>query len=159
MTKFYQPLDLTVNGYAKQFLKCKFNEWYSGQVKAQLDNWISIDDVQVGLQLTKLKPIDAGWLVEFYNGLTTSKRKEIIDNGWKAAGISDALELGSSKMPSIAPFHDIVPIVSDDIKQPDDCNLLAICDVTVEEFELLCGSKIQDSDDDTDDSEWEEAES
>ena len=26
-------------------------------------------------------------------------------------------------------------------------------------FELLCGSKIQDSDDDTDDSEWEEAES
>ena len=30
MTKFYQPLDLTVNGYAKRFLKRKFNEWYSG---------------------------------------------------------------------------------------------------------------------------------
>ena len=67
--------------------------------------------------------------------------------------ISDALELGSSKMPSIDHFHDIDPMLSDDIEQPDDC-LLAICDVTVEEFELLCGSKIQDSDGDTDD--WDE---
>ena len=52
-------------------------------------------------------------------------------------------------------------MLSDDIEQPDDCHdyLLKICDVTVEEFELLCGSKIEDSDDDTDDSEWEEAES
>ena len=41
MTKFYQPLDLMVNGYAKRFLKRKFNEWYSGQVKAQLDNGVS----------------------------------------------------------------------------------------------------------------------
>ena len=26
MTKYYQPLDLTVNGYSKRFLKNKFNE-------------------------------------------------------------------------------------------------------------------------------------
>ena len=44
-------------------------------------------------------------------------------------------------------------MLSDDIEQPDDCHLLEICDVTVEEFELLCRSKIED----TDDSEWEEA--
>ena len=59
MTKFYQPIDLTVNYYCKRFLKCKFNEWYSGQVKAQLGNGVEIDDVQVGLQLTKLKPVHA----------------------------------------------------------------------------------------------------
>ena len=39
-----------------------------------------------------------------------------------------------------------------------DNSLLAVCDVTVEEFELLCGGKIQrhreDGDDETD-SEWE----
>ena len=34
ITKFYQPLDLTVNGYCKRFLKRKFNEWFSGQMKA-----------------------------------------------------------------------------------------------------------------------------
>ena len=59
MTKFYKPLHLTVNGYAKRFIKRKFNEWYSGQVKAQLDDGISIDDVPVGLQFTKLKPMRA----------------------------------------------------------------------------------------------------
>ena len=29
MAKYYQPLDLTANGYAKRFLKSKFTEWYS----------------------------------------------------------------------------------------------------------------------------------
>ena len=62
-------------------------------------------------------------------------------------------------MPSIDTLHDIDPMLSDGIEQPDDCHLLEICDVTVEEFELLCGNKIEDGDDDTDDSESEEAES
>ena len=26
MTKFYQPLDLTINGYAKRFMARKFND-------------------------------------------------------------------------------------------------------------------------------------
>ena len=107
MTKYYQPLDLTVNGYAKRFLKSKFTEWYSSQVRAYLDNGVSINDIEVGLQLSKIKPIHAGWLVEFYNHMTTSKGKEIIDSGWKAAGISDAVKLDSSKLPPIDPFHDI----------------------------------------------------
>ena len=29
MTKYYQPVDLTVNGYCKKFLKPKFTQWYS----------------------------------------------------------------------------------------------------------------------------------
>ena len=91
MTKFYQPLDLTVNDYAKRFLKRKFNEWYSGQVKTQLDKGINIEDVQVGLQSTKLKLIHAGWLVDFYNHMSTSKGKEVIENGWMVAGIYDAI--------------------------------------------------------------------
>lgn len=75
MTKFYQLLDLTINGCAKQFLKPKYK-----------------------LQLTKHKPTHAGWLVEFYNHMNTAKGKEIINNGWKTAGISDVLELSLSKM-------------------------------------------------------------
>ena len=47
MIKFYQTFDLMVNRYAKRFLKHKFNEWYSGQAKVQLDDGISTDDVQV----------------------------------------------------------------------------------------------------------------
>ena len=158
----HQRLDLTVNGYAKRYLKRKFIEWYSGQVKSQLDKNISIEDIQVGLQLTKLKPIHAGWLVEFYNHMTITKGKDIIGGGWKASRIFDAIKLGSEKMPSIDPFRDIDPMLGDDDRQVDDnSHLLAVCDVTVEEFELLCGSKIQryigedgETDDKTD-SEWE----
>ena len=145
MTKYYQPLELTVNDYAKRYLKRKFIEWYSGQVKSQLEKNISIEDIQVGLQLTKLKPIHAGWLVEFYNHMTTTKGKDIIDGGGK---LPESLMLLSSvqkrKMPSINPFRDVDPVLGDDDRQVDDnSHLLAVCDVTVEEFELLCGSKIQ----------------
>ena len=74
MTKYYQPLDQTVNGYAKRFLKSKFTEWYSSQVRAYLDNGVSIDDIEVGLQLSKVKPIHAGWLVEFYKKIVVIRK-------------------------------------------------------------------------------------
>ena len=38
MTKFYQPLDLTVNGHAKRFLKSKFSVWYADQISKQNTN-------------------------------------------------------------------------------------------------------------------------
>ena len=79
--------------------------------------------------------------------MTTSKGKEIIDRGWKAAGISDAVKLGSSKLPPIDPFHDIDPML-DDESESSNRHLLALCDVTAEEFELLCGKKLGPENDD-----------
>ena len=52
MTKYYQPLDLTVNGYSKRFLKNKFNEWYSFQVSKQLGDGIMLENVQARTDLT-----------------------------------------------------------------------------------------------------------
>ena len=159
MTKYYQPLGVTVNGYAcKTILKSEFTEWYS----SYLDNGVSIDDIEVGLQLSKIKPIHAGWLVEFYNHMTTSRGKEIINSGWKAAGNSDAVKLGSSKLPPIDSFHDKNPMLGDE-SESSNRHLLALCDVTTEEFKLLCGKKLGPENDDavTDEetnSEWEEAE-
>ena len=49
-------------------------------------------------------------------------------------------------------------MLSNYVEQSDDSHPLAICDdVTAEEFEALCGSKIRESDGDTN-SEWEKAE-
>ena len=62
MTKFYQPLDLTVNGYAKRFTAQKFNEWHTQQVSAQLDKDIIIDEIDIKLCLSLLKPLHAEWL-------------------------------------------------------------------------------------------------
>ena len=84
-----------------------------------------------------MKPLHAGWIVEFYNFMKTAQGKEIIDNGWKAAGIADAVRLGLSKLPRIDPFNDIDPILEG---EPDIGNqkFLPIADISLEEFVLLC---------------------
>ena len=94
--------------------------------------------------------------------MTTSKGKETIDSGWKTAGISDAVKLGSSKLPPIHPFHDIDPMLGDE-SESSNRNLLGLCDVTGAESEFLCGKKLGPETDDavTDDetdSKWEEVE-
>ena len=85
--------------------------------------------------------------------MTTDKGKEIIESWWRAAGISDALKLGLEKLPSIDPFSDIAPMLNDD-DQSDAITLLALCDVTAEEFLALSGPANDDKNDG--DSEWEE---
>ena len=86
MTKYYQHLDLTVNGYAKRFMKKTFNEWYAQQFKKQLDDGVNLEDIRVKLQLTTIKPIHAAWIVDFYNHMTTEKGRDGIESGWRAAG-------------------------------------------------------------------------
>ena len=80
--------------------------------------------------------------------MSTPKGKEVIDSGWKSAAIFEAFELGLGKIPSIDSFQDIDSMLSNDVEQSDDSHLLVICNVAVEEFESLCGSKIQESDGD-----------
>ena len=63
LTKYYQPLDLTVNREAKRFLKRKFVDWYSCQVSNQLSDGKSLESVQVPVKLSIIKPIHPGWLV------------------------------------------------------------------------------------------------
>ena len=75
------------------------------------------------------------------------KRKRTIDSGWKAADVSDAVKLGSSKLPPINPFHDIDPMLGDE-SESINRHLLALCDVTTEEFELLYGKKLGPENDD-----------
>ena len=57
MTHIYQVLDLTVNGYAKRFMKKKFNEWYTKQVQQQLDEGKEVEQIEVKLTLTTVIPI------------------------------------------------------------------------------------------------------
>ena len=107
MTKFYQPLDLTVNGHAKRFFKSKFSAWYADQISKQLNEGVKIDELDVKFRLTTMKPLHAQWVVDFYNEMTTSKGSTIIESGWKTSGISDAIRLGSKELPPIDPFQDI----------------------------------------------------
>ena len=137
MTKYYQPLDLTVNGYCK--LKRKSTQWYSAEVTRQSANKVALEDVQVKLQLTKLKPLQAGWIIEFFNEMTTSKGSEIIGSGWNASGIKDAIKLGKEKLPSLDPFEELDPMMNEteDIARSTVLRMTAIACLSIEELEVL----------------------
>ena len=73
MTHFFQPLDLTVNGSAKNFMKKAFITYYSNEVQAQLKSGKELESVEVDLRLTAIKPLHAQWLVNLYNFFTTTE--------------------------------------------------------------------------------------
>ena len=64
------------------------------QIGNQLDAGKQLQDTNVPLHLSLLKPRHGEWLVECYNHLTTKAAQNVIQNGWKAAGITEALQVG-----------------------------------------------------------------
>ena len=89
MTHFFQPLDLTVNSAAKQFTKKEFVIYYSAAIQKELNNGNNIEDIEVDLKLSTIKPLHAQWLVNLFNHLTTADGKATILKGWKNSGLLD----------------------------------------------------------------------
>ena len=104
MTHFFQPLDLTVNGSAKKYMRKQFIVYYSSSVKQQLDSGKQLEDIDVDFRLTILKPLHAQWLVNMFNFFTSQNGAEIIIKGWKKAGIVGVLD-GTIVLPSEDPFE------------------------------------------------------
>ena len=44
--------------------------------------------------------------------MSTDEEKEIVANGWKKAGIFDAIKLGSRGLPSLDPLADICLLIA-----------------------------------------------
>ena len=95
MTQLFQALDLTVNKHCKSYLKQLFSEWYAQQIECQLSLGKKVQEIKICL--TTLKPLHAKWLIEYYNEITSENGSSVIINGWKAAGIYDAIKAGSSR--------------------------------------------------------------
>ena len=51
MTNIFQPLDLTLNGSFKNFMRKKFSELYSRQILHVLENESEVMDVKVDVKL------------------------------------------------------------------------------------------------------------
>ena len=81
-----QPLDLSINKPAKEFLRSRFQEWYSQQICVQLDEGTC---EPVDLRMSIMKPIGAKWLIEMYEYF--KDHPSILVNGFCAAGIIDIL--------------------------------------------------------------------
>ena len=149
---FYQPLDVTVSGYCKKFLKKKFSNWYGGQFSKQLERGIKLDEAKVKLTL---KPPHASWIIDFYNEMTSSNGMEITESGgWTVSGIQDTIKLGFKGLLSIDPFKDIDPVINDNEAANEANQLQAICALTAKEHPLGY-SRYEEGENDDDDNDWE----
>jgi len=91
-TDLLQPMDLSVNKPAKDFLKRRFEDWYSQQVTKQFEGRdIESTDLQpISLSLPVLKELGAKWMVEMAEYF--AENPQIIVNGFIRAGIAGALD-------------------------------------------------------------------
>ena len=81
-----QPLDLSVNKSVKDFLRSKFQEWYSSEVfRSYQASSSQIEPVK--FPMSQMKPLGAQWLMDLYDHLLA--HPDIIKNGFKDAGIFD----------------------------------------------------------------------
>ena len=82
-----QLLDVSVNRAAKQFLRNKFENWYTDNIVAQKSADKDVEPVDMKLSI--VKPIAAKWMIDLYNYLVANP--QIIKNGFKHIGITDFL--------------------------------------------------------------------
>ena len=85
-----QPLDVSANKPAKEFLRSKFQAWYADKIASQLEEARVIEPVN--LKLSIMKPIGAKWMIQLFDYFKT--KPEIIKNGFKEAGIMQILSQG-----------------------------------------------------------------
>ena len=117
-----------------RYWKSNLRSWYGKQILKQLNEDVNIDAVDVKLHLTILKPLHVQWVVDFYNEMTTVRGKHIIESGWRAAEITDAIHLDSKNYPVIDPFHDIDALLDGNIAESQQ--LQAICGLTLAEKQI-----------------------
>jgi len=82
-----QPLDLSVNKPAKDFLRSKFQEWYGAEICKQLDKGMA---EEIDIRMSTMKPVAAQWMKELH--FYIASQPSIVINGFHAAGIKDCLE-------------------------------------------------------------------
>ena len=91
-TDLLQPMDISVNKPAKDFVKRCFEDWYSKQPAKQFEgrDTESINLQPISLGLPVLKELGAKWMVKMAEYF--AENPQIIVNGFVRAGITGALD-------------------------------------------------------------------
>ena len=144
MTRLLQPLDLSVNGAAKAYMKKRFTEWYSRCIIQELDSGKGVDNIDIQLKMSVLKPLHANWINDLYNYFTAPKGKEIIASGWKAAYITEAFKKGKQGLDHLDPFASINPL-------SDESEPIYFAVQSIKEVDHIFASAYQHDDEDDDD--------
>ena len=74
-----QPLDISVNKAAKEFMRREFQKWYAQQVCNQLQP--NMEVAAIDLRLSVVKPLGAQWLIRLYDHF--KENPDIIHNGFQ----------------------------------------------------------------------------
>lgn len=88
-----QPMDVVVNKPVKDFLKRKFEQWYSDEVMSQLQcvsDFESAEIQPVDLSMAVVKELSACWLVEMAKYIADNP--QFIVHGFQRPGIASALD-------------------------------------------------------------------
>ena len=54
MTHIFQPLDLTVNQWAKKIMRDRFSQWYAGVIRQHLDEGKILEEVEIKFPLSDM---------------------------------------------------------------------------------------------------------
>ena len=98
-------------------MKRRFIEWYSQEIWKELESGKELNDIDIKLTLTILKPLHASWLTDLYDYLISQKGAEIIFNGWQSSGITEAIVKDTKDLKNLDLFVSVDPL------EHDECQL------------------------------------
>ena len=126
---------------------------YATRYMQQVDNALQVGtklEFNIELRLSVIKPLNAKWLVEYYNHISSETGTEVIVNEFKLAGIYDAIRSGKSSLQSIDPFNDIAPL-ADSLSEGNPGNFVQSSDDLRESY---VNELDQNESKDGEDTEW-----
>ena len=114
LTYLFQPLDVQggPNGYVKHLMKNKFCDWYARQITQEMDKGTDLEEIEVPLKLSIIKPLHAKWFIEMYNHMTSEEGRKVTLKGWEVSGILGTVQKGLAGLPNLDPFDEIDPLPS-----------------------------------------------
>ena len=108
----------------------------------------SMEEVDIDLKLSVLKPLHASWLIELFNHMTSPAGKAVSLKCWEVAGMTNAVKKGTSGLPSLNHFHDIDPLPFIPVAIEDNSET-----INGEQREMYLSEESMDVDD-SDDKDW-----
>jgi len=72
-----------------------------------MDKGVPLEEIDIPLKLSMIKPLHAKRLLEMYNHMTSAEGKKVCIKGWQVAGIKEAVDKGLARLTSLDPFEDI----------------------------------------------------
>ena len=62
-------------------MKRKFVDWYARQIVTEINKARDVEEIDVPMKLSIMKPLHASWLMELYNYMTLSAGRNVCMKG------------------------------------------------------------------------------